>query len=81
MLCQFRNIFGAPGEGVHKQRLLGMAAFDLIGTLVMAAIISVFYDINITKSFLGLFLLAQIMHYVFCVNTAFLVAIGLGHVV
>lgn len=72
MLCQYKNIFGSPKEGFHSLRLFGFAANDLIGTVVIVAIIIYLFKMNFINStiliiFVVLFIV--IIHRIFCVNT------------
>jgi hypothetical protein len=76
-LCKHKDIFGVPKEGIHKPRFLGMAFWDLFFTLVGACLIvwgfkRKFNVMNVSIAFVGLFLLGQFLHWLFCVKTAFL---------
>jgi hypothetical protein len=73
MLCKYKNIFGKPNEGVHKH-FLGIAWFDLIGTLLICFLIWRFtrlynniYNLLIV-CIIGI-LLGILFHRIFCVNT------------
>ncbi len=70
MNCKFKNSLGTPRSGVHKQRIAGLALFDIIGTIILAYFTSKIYKIRFFKSFIILLLLAEILHVVFCVDTA-----------
>ena len=76
-MCKYKHIFGKEGEGVHKPRIFGVAAIDLIATIFAAGIISYFFHINFFLVFLGLLLTAIAVHRLFCVNTALNVYLGL----
>jgi hypothetical protein len=41
-LCKYRNIFGAPREGVHGPRFFNLAIVDVIFTLIGAYLISLY---------------------------------------
>ena len=69
MLCQYKDIFGKEGEGIHSYRLFDMAAVDLIGTLLLCFYISFLTRTNILIVTVSIFLLAIMMHRLFCVNT------------
>ena len=69
-LCAYKDALGAPGTGFHETRLLGMAAWDLLGTLVIAWLISRIAKMNVIVVFVMLMLLAEMTHYAFCVDTA-----------
>jgi len=68
-LCKYRNIFGEPWKGVHSARLFGVAAFDLVATVVASVIISMLFKINVFIVFTFLLLLSLVVHYLFCVKT------------
>jgi hypothetical protein len=66
-LCPFSNIFGSPGEGVHSFRIFGFAAFDTLGTFLLALIIG--RGKNTLVIFLLLLLISIPIHKLFCVKT------------
>jgi hypothetical protein len=69
MLCQYKDIFGKTGEGVHSYRLFNIAIVDVLATILGAFVLS--YITN--KSFMGmliaLFITGIALHYLFCVRT------------
>lgn len=77
--AKYSDIFGKPNEGVHSDRLLGVARVDLLGTVGIAGIISVFTSYYLKENFfkvfiilfLILFLIGIIFHRFFCVDTTF----------
>lgn len=71
-LCKYKNIFGVPNQGVHKLRIGPFAFVDLVGTLVVAGIIGYIFNVDVLLTFIILFIIAQFLHWLFCVNTAFL---------
>lgn len=75
-LAQYKDIFGAPREGVHSSRIGGYAVVDLVMTFVAACVIGCVLDINILGVFIALFCLGELLHWVFCVRTEFLVRLG-----
>ena len=76
--CPYANIFGEPKTGVHSIRIFGFALIDTLLTIIAAFVISKSYKINFWYSLLGLFVLGEVLHYIFGVNTAFLDMIGLS---
>jgi hypothetical protein len=78
MSCPYANSLGIPGEGVHATRFIGLALNDLLGTVGLAIVTYLIFKINIVYAFIGWFVLAEILHYLFGVNTAFLRMIGLS---
>lgn len=84
MQCQSKDALGKPGVGFHKH-VAGVALGDVIGTVMMAAIIANFdddknddknnYQASTVTWFLRLFILGQLMHWYFCVDTAFIKAL------
>ena len=77
MLCQYSDVLGKPNQGIHATRLFGLAFWDIFMTLIVALIIAYTMQMSPIKTIIGLFLLAQILHILFCVNTAFLNMIGI----
>ena len=71
-LCQFKDIFGKPGQGVHKLRFGPFGFIDIIATLVLAGIFGYIFDVNTLYTFIALFFIGQFLHWLFCANTAFL---------
>ena len=74
MACPFQNlsdIFGKPNEGFHSARvpILDVAVNDTLGTLGLAMMLSMRYQIPLWKSSCGLFLLAEVAHIAFGVDT------------
>ena len=74
-LCKYKHIFGKEKEGLHAYRILDIAVVDYIGTVLVAYILSVYYDIEFWKINTLLFVLAIIIHRIFCVNTTINVSI------
>jgi hypothetical protein len=69
MLCQYKDIFGKVGEGVHSYRLFNIAVVDVVATILGAFVLS--YVTH--KSFMGmlfaLFITGIALHHLFCVRT------------
>ena len=68
-LGEYSNIFGLPGEGLHSYRLFNLAIVDVALTVLVSGIISYIFKYNFIVILLLLFLLAIILHRLFCVNT------------
>lgn len=84
-LARFANVFGRPGEGVHAPRLFGVAAVDLLLTLLTALMLPVLLLppaqrtlAAFAASFAALMLLAVGTHWLFGVRTALNRALGLA---
>ena len=69
MWCKYKNIFGSPGEGVHKYRIFNIAIVDLLLTILLAIIISYLFQTNIWITLFFVLLLGIIIHKMFCVKT------------
>lgn len=84
LLCPYRNLFGAPGAGVHAARLFGLARNDLLATAAAAALLT--WSLSrwapewaprgalaplrtLILVFLGLWALGFAAHLLFCVRT------------
>ncbi len=71
LFCQYKNIFGEPGVGLHATRLFGMAQIDLVMTIIAAILIATYLKANMLKTFGVLFAIGTVLHILFCVNTSF----------
>jgi len=69
MLCQYKDIFGKVGEGVHSYRVLNFAIVDVIVTIIGAYLISRVTKQNFIIVLVLFFILGIILHKLFCVRT------------
>jgi hypothetical protein len=70
MLCQYKDILGKPGQGIHSYRIFNIAYVDVLFTIIGAYIIYLFFPkINYFIILILLFLLGIILHKIFCVRT------------
>ena len=70
-LCKYKDIFGKPATGVHSYRVFNVAIADVIGTILIAYIFSLLTKVNFLWSLLIFFILGELMHFIFCVDTTF----------
>ena len=70
MFCQYKNIFGQPGQGFHNHFGTPVAIGDLVATMGIAYFISRRYKYPYLKTFAGTMLVAITVHKMFCVDTA-----------
>ena len=77
MSCPYADILGKRGQGFHERRFIGLALYDTLGTMVIAAITSYIFNISFLYSFAAWFIMGEVLHYIFGTNTAFLEKIGL----
>jgi hypothetical protein len=68
-LCQYKNIFGKVGEGVHSIRFMGLAIVDVILTILGSYIISLIVHWNFWITLFVIFILGIVLHRIFCVRT------------
>ena len=71
-LCIFKHhsdILGTPGKGVHKFRMFDIAIMDLFFTLLIAYFLAYFCRTYFILMFIALFVLGQLLHLAFCVET------------
>ena len=76
MSCPYKHIFGVPKKGFHEKRLFGFAVGDTLGTIGLALIVTYFFKVSLLNSIIGMFVLGEILHYLFGVQSAFLSFIG-----
>ena len=74
-LCQYKNALGIPRQGIHSYRLFDFALADIIMTIVGAYIISKIINYQFWYVLIILFLLGVLLHYLFCVETKFMMLI------
>lgn len=70
-LCEYKDIFGKPREGVHSHRIpyIDIASVDFFGTIIIAIIIAILGGYSIIKTTIYSFILGIILHKLFCVDT------------
>jgi predicted membrane-bound spermidine synthase len=80
-LCEYSDILGKPNEGMHSYSIFDLAIFDILGTFVIALLFAfIFLPNKIRSNFIVtfffslilMFIVAELLHYSFCVNTRFL---------
>jgi len=69
MICQYKYLFGVPGQGVHKYRFLGTPIVDYVGTIILAMLLTKFTKIPLVLTTIGMFVLGILLHMVFCLRT------------
>lgn len=77
MSCPYKNIFGEPKRGFHSTRLFGLAAGDTLGTIAIAGLIAYFWKLNFWKTLVWTFVIGEVLHYLFGVQTQFLTWLGI----
>jgi hypothetical protein len=67
-----KHTFGEPGQGFHATRILGYALHDIVGTILVAWIVSYIAGIPLIYSIVGWFIAGEVLHWYFGVETAFM---------
>lgn len=68
-LCQYKNILGKVGEGVHAVRFMGVAIVDVLLTILGSYMLTLIFHWNFWITLIIVFILGIILHRVFCVRT------------
>jgi hypothetical protein len=68
-MCQYKDILGQVGKGIHSYRAFGIAYMDVIFTIIGALILSFITKWNYIYTIIGMFVLGIGMHHIFCVRT------------
>jgi hypothetical protein len=76
MSCPYKFLLGIPGKGFHSKRFMGLALYDTLGTFIIAVVIAFVFKFSVWKTVLFLFVLGELLHYLFGTQTAFLTLIG-----
>ena len=70
MLCQYKNLLGKVGEGVHSYRIANLAVVDILLTILLAFFIHLMLPAyHFGYILLAVFLLGIVLHRIFCVKT------------
>jgi hypothetical protein len=70
MFCQYRDSLGKPNEGFHSTRLFGMAAYDVLGTIIIIIALAYYFDASLLMTAGIVTIITVLAHRLFCVNTA-----------
>ena len=68
-LSKYKNIFGAPGTGVHQYKFKGTAIVDYVLTIAGAFFITYHTDIPLVITTIGLLQLGIVLHWIFGINS------------
>lgn len=66
------KIFGEPNKGIHAYRFLGYAFFDILFTVIAAIILHYVIDTPVVTGTAVLFIVGQLLHVAFGVETQFI---------
>lgn len=69
IFSEYRDVLGKPKEGVHKYRLMDVAMFDYILTIIGAFILTYLTTVPVEITTIFLFSLGIVLHLLFDVNT------------
>jgi hypothetical protein len=69
MVCQYKHIFGKPGEGAHSYRVFDVAIVDVTLTIIVAYALAILVNAPFLLVLIVLFVLGILVHRLFCVNT------------
>jgi len=72
-LCKYKYIFGYPNQGIHRFRLFNIAIVDVIQTFIGSLVLSYLFKTPLLWTTISLFIFAEIIHYIFCIDTAVMV--------
>jgi hypothetical protein len=68
MSCIYQDSLDTPGQGFHTH-FLGVAILDVIGTILIAELLSYVFNWNIYLTMIAVFLTGIVLHRIFCVRT------------
>lgn len=75
-MSSLRDVFGAPRTGFHAARLPGdIAAYDTIGTIGVAMLLSAYTRSSLWATLAGLFVIGEAAHLALGVDTTIATAI------
>jgi ABC-type microcin C transport system permease subunit YejE len=68
-LCDYKNMFGAPGDGLHSVRIADIAVVDTVVVLFVVVIVSKLFNLNFFIVLCTVFIIGILSHRLFCVRT------------
>ena len=68
-LCKYKDIFGKPNQGAHSYRIFNIAIVDVLLTILVAYLLSIFTGYKFVYTLIFMFILGIISHRIFCVRT------------
>ena len=68
MLCEYKNLLGIPGQGIHTH-FYGIAYMDVLMTMIGSIILSILFNIHPLIIFIALFLTGIFIHRALCIRT------------
>lgn len=69
MLCDYKDILGKPGTGVHALRVFDFAIVDTLLTILLGWVIHKSTKLNLTVCIVFSFVLGIVSHRIFCVRS------------
>ena len=77
-LSKYSSLFGEPGKGIHKIRILNTPILDYLLTILAAMLISYLTDIPLVLTTIFMFVFGIFIHMLFGVNTSSVEYLGLS---
>jgi len=77
MACPYSTILGVPKQGVHASRIGPYALNDSLATIALALFLAWVFNTSFFPTLVVIFVLGEVLHYVFGVQTAFLTTLGI----
>ena len=70
MFCEYKDIFGKPGEGIHSFRIFNISVVDVLIVIFAAYIVKAFVpSFSFIFILIILFVFGILVHRLFCVRT------------
>lgn len=69
-MSKLSEIFGRPGEGIHRHRFLGVAVVDVLMTIAGSYVLSRMTKMSFQDTTVLMFLIGIVAHRIFGVRTA-----------
>jgi hypothetical protein len=69
LFCKYKHIFGKPNEGVHQYRLFNLAIVDVLCTIVLIVILTLWTHLPWIHITMYTLIAMILCHRLFCVRT------------
>jgi hypothetical protein len=68
-LSEYKDIFGKPREGIHSYRFMNISIVDSVTTVILGLLISFVFNVDLLPCLFVTFIVGEVLHYIFCVDT------------
>jgi hypothetical protein len=68
-LCEYKDLFGKPNEGIRKYRIFNIAVYDTLFVIIIGYLLSYYLGYPLWPTLAVLFISGIVVHRLFCVRS------------